>query len=736
MLEKTKEYLKNAGALNTTMAPIIQLLIKAMPDPTIPLRFKQTLAVSELMLFASHLRRNIQHWDSTSVPTNAITFILSTSGSGKDSSVKAIRKCFTEGYKIIDNHRKSVAKQKAITKAFEAGLEMPSEFATYKDFYIKPEELFAAPDSTIKGLTKHFNQLEESGIGAGYVYSGEFSTEMSNGSAGELMKFMSEVYDTGNKEIKLIGAKDEQLKSLKSLPVSALFQGSAAPILYDENIKKLFKTEFNSKLARRSFFCFIKKTITLKTYTGKNAVKDMLQDEIDLENQAIATREQINKAIKDLTSKAIPLVNQPLEISPEVREIFLVYKRYNNEIAKSLETTHPISALVRKHLQWKALKLAGALSIYPDHSQVELIDYIYAINYCELITPDILSFEEELVKEPYQYFADYMKSIAISNKATITLHQLRKLGYIPTTGSSKNRLIELTKLAASYDPQGVYLPTENSITYEHLEPTPISGVSYVPVSGSKQQRAKQCATNFQFQEITFPQIANLLKKDLAYSSFQFKDGIRGKDSIIGGTKWIILDIDNSVITAEDCHYILQDINHHIALTSDSNNDFKFRVILELDSFVDIDNKIWRYFIESIASSLALTTDFLPKSQIFFSYADREVLSVTDKMPIQARDHILIATDKATEKIKPAKAPTKTEAKALIDNPYSTFNFAFECPENGSGTRTLIAAAFKAKELGMDNDAIIELLTKINDYWASPMPTQRFQDTILSVVQRL
>ncbi len=736
MINKTKEYLENLGAFKSTMAPIVNMIVKSMPDPTIPLKLKQTLAISELMLFATHLRRNLKHWDSTLIPTNAITFILSTSGSGKDSSIKAIRKCFSEGYKIIEEQRKLLAKQAAITKAMSAGLEMPSMYETYKDFYIKPEELFAAPDSTIKGLMKHFNQLEESGIGAGYVYSGEFSTEMSNGNVTELMKFMSEVYDTGNKEIKLIGSKDEQLKSLKSLPVSALFQGSATPILYDENIKKLFKTEFNSKLARRSFFCFVKEALELKTYTGENAVKDMLQDEITLENQAIQAISQTNEAIKNLTNKIIPLVNKPLEISAEVRKAFLVYKRYNSEVAKTLEITYPISALVRKHLQWKALKLAGALAIYPEHQQVELIDYIHAINYCELITSDMIAFEEELVKEPYQYFADYMKLIAVDNKATITLHQLRKFGYIPTTGSSKTRLAELAKLAASYDPQGIYLPTDNSITYEHLEPTPVSGVSYIPVSGSKQQRAKQCAINFQFQEVTFKQIANLLKKDLAYSPFQFKDGIRGKDNIIGGTKWIVLDIDNSIITAKDCHYILQDINHHIALTSNPDNDFKFRVILELDAFVDINNKVWKYFIESIATSLSLTVDLLPKSQIFFSYANREILSVIDKNPIQARDHILIATNKTTEKIKTIKPPTKAEAKALIDNPYSTFNFAFECPENGSGTRTLIAAAFKAKELGMDNDAITELLIKINNYWESPMPQQRFQNTVLSVVQRL
>ena len=65
------------------------------------------------------------------------------------------------------------------------------------------------------------------------------------------------MYDEGSKEVKVLKARENQSKEVKNLPVSALFIGSQDNLLYDETIKHKFKTEFTSKLARRSFFIFV-----------------------------------------------------------------------------------------------------------------------------------------------------------------------------------------------------------------------------------------------------------------------------------------------------------------------------------------------------------------------------------------------------------------------------------------------------------------------------------------------
>ena len=50
----------------------------------IPFKLKLAITLSEMITFSSHIRKPIQLHDGTIVPTNAITFALSASGTSKD----------------------------------------------------------------------------------------------------------------------------------------------------------------------------------------------------------------------------------------------------------------------------------------------------------------------------------------------------------------------------------------------------------------------------------------------------------------------------------------------------------------------------------------------------------------------------------------------------------------------------------------------------------------------------
>jgi len=171
MLPELKATLEQAGALTNNLPPIINRIVDSIPI-NVPLRFKQTIAVSEIMLYASHLRRNIAHWDGGSIPVNSISFVIAGSGIGKDSGVNYARKCFSAGYQLINEKRLEIAVQQAVKLASLDGCDQPYLHENYSKYYVEPDELFAAPDSSIKGLHKHFNALEASGIGGGFVYSG------------------------------------------------------------------------------------------------------------------------------------------------------------------------------------------------------------------------------------------------------------------------------------------------------------------------------------------------------------------------------------------------------------------------------------------------------------------------------------------------------------------------------------------------------------------------------------
>lgn len=728
MLELLKKDLEENNVFSGELPPIVRKVVDSINAPQIPYRFKLTIAVSELILFVSHLRRNILHWNGSSIPINAISFVIAGSGSGKDSSVSAARRCFSEGYKIIDAKRKTIAIQNAIKDALLAGKSDPEDYNSYKEFYIAPNPLFVAP-STSEGFIQHLNDLDSAGIGAGYTQSGEFGAELvSGGLIIDNIKLLAEMYDEGIKEVKVLKARENQSKEIKGLPVSALYMGSQDNILYDESVKKIFKREFSTKLARRAFFTFTPKMEPPKEY---KSVAEMIEAEERDEDRATKARLEVQSIIKNIATEAVKGAGQPLIVSEEVRSLFIKYKRYNEEFSNTMNPQYPISKIVRIHMQWKAFKVAGAFAILRGSNTIEINDYISAISYCESLSGDMETFEAELVKEPYEIFVDFIRSITIDGKACIGLHKLRKLGYIPTTGTPSTKMKELVHLASSYDKSGLYTMTEDSICYEAIIPTDIIGTSYKPVTGTKEQRTLQCADGFEFYETKFDELALMLQEDLAYSPFRFKNGKRGKDNIIGGCKWICLDVDDSNITDEECHFILQDINHHIARTSDVDNPFKFRILLELDAIVDIPDIQWRQFIRSISESLSIKADLLPKSQIYFSYSGRKVLSVIDQHPIAVREHLMLAT--STED-KPQTKPTPQQAKIMLDNPFSTFSYAFEA-NKGEGSRSLIRAAYHARDLGMQIDDIIDLMYDISNYWDEPLDENRMEKTIISQIKR-
>jgi hypothetical protein len=107
--------------------------------------------------------------------------------------------------------------------------------------------------------------------------------------------------------------------------------------------------------------------------------------------------------------------------------------------------------------------------------------------------------------------------------------------------------------------------------------------------------------------------------------------------------------------------------------------------------------------------------------------------VTNAKTVEVRDHLLYALNQVDHKVEPSKLST-TQKKQAISDKLNTFNYAFEATA-GEGSVTLIRAAKHARDLGMTNQEIIDLMYEINTYWVSPMPEERFKNTIISQIGR-
>lgn len=438
MLDIYKQKLLEVGCFKKEYPSIIKVGMDTV-STNAPEKMKALMIATELMVFASNLRKPIL-WERTTIPVNTISFIIAGSGIGKDSSMKVIRKALEPAYKKIDRYRVDHAKLKAIEDA-EADGKQPKDWRKY---YSKPRDLFSGI-GTLPGQMKHLAALEDGKLGAGYIQVSELGSELqSNKDIAENIVALAIGYDSGYIPAKTVKDDTQQVDPIMNLPFSGLMFGSPDNIIFDETVKAKFKEEFSTKLSRRSFFSFSQELpIRLKFDTAEEsaAYKRKAKE---------AAYAAMDKLEPWLTSLVDATNQKPLEVEDAVEDLFETYKDYNEWFGDTISKQHPMSSLHRLHMQWKALKLAGALAILENSEVITLAHYVDAINFSEIFAEDLEVFEVELSKEPYELFVSYMHQIQQNGFASMSIHQLRKAGFISGQGTDR-KLSELADLANSAD---------------------------------------------------------------------------------------------------------------------------------------------------------------------------------------------------------------------------------------------------------------------------------------------
>jgi len=458
MVEMFKQRLLDVGCFRTEYPAILKVGMETV-STNAPEKMKALMIMSELIVFASNLRKPI-HWDKSSIPVNTISFIIAGSGVGKDSSMQMIRKALEPGYVKINKYREDHAKIKAIEDAVTDGKQEKE----WRKYYSKPRDLFSGI-GTLPGQMKHLATLEEGKLGAGYIQVSELGSELqSNKDIAENIVALAIGYDAGYIPAKTVKDDTQQVEPIKNLPFSGLMFGSPDNIVFDEVVKAKFKEEFSTKLSRRSYFSYSKTIPKRASYKSIEEFQAAKRAKKKASFKAMEGLEPWLTALVDVTDRV------PLEPSEDVMDIFEVYKEYNEIYADSMTKQHPMSILHRQHMQWKALKLAGALAILENSLTLELSHYVDAINFSEIFAEDLEQFEVELAKEPYELFVDYIKAIADKGYANMSIHKLRKMGFIKGNGSAQNKMADLVDLAKAYDDVNKYEYVDNYIHfYEAVE---------------------------------------------------------------------------------------------------------------------------------------------------------------------------------------------------------------------------------------------------------------------------
>jgi hypothetical protein len=250
----------------------------------------------------------------------------------------------------------------------------------------------------------------------------------------------------------------------------------------------------------------------------------------------------------------------------------------------------------------------------------------------------------------------------------------------------------------------------------------------------KEFMKRNCKSGYEYYETKFDELADILVENAAYTPFRFEGGIRGKDNIVSGAKFVVLDIDKSMLTDIEAHTLLNEYNHHIARTSDPDNEYKFRVLIELDALVDVDARMWKAFIEEIALELGLVIDDVPQSCIFFAFEGREVHTQLESSPLAVKPLLDRAAIRLRDKPKPARELPASNKEQLLADPRTTFEFAFQA-EKGERSRLIYRALAYAIDIGADEEYIVNLGNEINDYLVDSMGKTRLDETLIKPALR-
>lgn len=712
-----RKYLEDNKCFTQTIDSKLTQLVKGL-DTNLTNKQKLQLVCHYLCTYASQFRIPI-FFDNQNIPINSISFLFSYSGSGKDTTINKIRQIFNNSYDLIYKY----LEHKNNEQALEQCNGDPSKIDKYL-YKLPPLEVGI---STPEGLLDSINTLQNFDIGSINVNTNEFISEISSSSINilGLLSTIAEIYDVGSKTSRQLKDKTNQVGNLNNIFLNALFT-SSFNLMTDSTVRSKLLVEFKSRFARRSSVTFNAEELIDQEISN---IEEWLYNQKKRIYYSAEMTNQYSEYFLDLTKHYITHRLSHLELEDDALDLYLVYREYCFREGKNNDTLQKqFSNINLMHRAFQALKLSGALCLLNKETKIKKEHILHSINILEIISSDIEIFETELNKENYEILVNYC-SKKCKDTLELNYHELRKAGLV-NSSNIKQSISNLISMANSYDKEGLYSTEDDRslIKYTKFNKTDEYEVSYFESQyNDKESKSKELYKEFKTSKVSFDRLGNLLKSGCSYSNFTFKNGKRNNDNINEYTNWLVFDVDNSIMDIYETHDLLKDyVNHHICTTSNKDNLFKFRVILELDSYAHFDKRIFKQIMKQVSAEFlpCINIDNLPMSQVYYSYKDSIVLSTTDQSKVDIKRFI------QNSLIKEVKKPiSKAEKSHMLDDMMNTFSYAIDSFP-GNRNLNLIRAINHAYDLGAGEEQIEALIREINQLIDFSLTEQELERNIL------
>ena len=677
---------------------------------------------------------------------NVFHVLISPSGSGKSSSLSALKTSFAEALGLVtrkveaDNLEK--AKIKGVKNIIDTKPDTTVEtidWVDYKEFIKDVEDTIATGTSSRGAISQCLYNSQKQLFGSMNIVFDEFGLDLKKENTSEITQLMGEIFDEGTYRPPKHKTVDLREKTVTSMFPSMLAHTSPDVIFDNKAIIKALDNILYTLLFRRAYLSI---PTTEEGYEN-DPIAESTEEDADWTNKRHIIVQKNTIMLNEIMIKVVTHLmknpaNRIIEFTPEASRLYTAYYNYTKVLVKV--TVNPAKRIEIGTRAFKMGRVAALWSLMSGKPHITLDCLKSAIYYTEYNSKYIHDYLVLANSTPHIRLAEEFKSGRLT---TLPLDKALERGFVKRVTKDFNELLQPLNSAlkdngvVKYDPEGM------EFIYAKFYVSDIAtgfNLSY-SLDGVPKPKADRGTMLDEFQKektnTSMNALVDIVSMDSIYNVFLFKDKKRTKSTVIGNTKLLALDIDKSEITIDEMHELLE-CQHIIATTSDSENLYKFRLLLPVNVEVPCDNGVYAYICKMVGIDLLLQIDpssFSPV-QVMYGYEGSKVL-MNDTEDIYnvsefMKDFTLNGNATKAPTVYPksaTEAQRKKKVNGIISNVNTVFSYAIK-PTNAWSLQ-LVKASKDMVKFEFNKEEYIQIIEYINRQWEIPMEDSRLQNTVIN-----
>ena len=667
---------------------------------------------------ASTMRATILTKDRGSIPTNIYALCLGPSGMGKGYSVNIVENEFMSSFKkrfneetlpiISDQNLWTIAHDRASRQGTDPDEEKEKLDKEYRSAGAYP---FTFDSGTVPAVKQLRHKLLLAKAGSINLQIDEIGSNLINST--ELLNTFLELYDQGLVKQKLTKntAENQRAEEIDGkTPANMLLFGTPSKLLDGASTEDLFYEFLETGYARRCLFGWgNESTKAYNTMTPEEAFQQLTQ----------ATNDVTTSYWRDYFYKlADPIYYEwSSGVPDDVAIKLLSYKFECERIADALPSHEEIKKAEISHRYFKALKLAGTYAFIDMSPSVTMDHLLSAIL---LVEESGNSFNQILDREKaYVKLAKYIAEVGTDVTHADLLESLpfyksgigarNEMMSLATAWGYKNHIILKKRFV-----DGIEFFNGESLEKTDLDNTRIS-------------HSSDMTYNYANDSGPFDQLAEIVKlPDLHFLNHHLKGGNRASENVISGFNMIVLDVDDGC-TLDVAKDLLQDYKYIMYTTKSHTEEHnRFRIILPINYFLELDNEDYREFINSILGWLPFECDEVSnqRSRKWRTYEmanvftnDGQLLDVLPFIPRTSRNE------------------EYQQSYAKLESLTNLERWFAERMVSGNRNKQMIKYALALVDSGMSFSEVDEQVKRFNASLSNALPEREINETIMKTVAK-